>query len=113
MVVWWLELDVEAAARATDDRARFRGVRQQYNRNMRSGAKSNKLPSYNEKSDQMDSHIQRFERYARASQWKELGGFCNHPRGLIDRHGTSSIFSSIRRGGYKLCRAEKHFIKAV
>ena len=34
-------------------------------------AKSQKLPSFNEKSNQMDSYTQRLERYARASQWRQ------------------------------------------
>ena len=67
-----------AADREADDRAReheleiirLGGNRQHNNQDVRSNAKSPKLPCFNQKTDSMDSYINRFERCARASQWR-------------------------------------------
>ena len=59
-----------AAVRAHElEVIRLRGEPQN-NQQRNTNAKSPKLPSFNEQTDQMDSYIQRFERYARASQWR-------------------------------------------
>ena len=49
---------------------RLRGNRQNNNQDVRNNAKSLKLPCCNEKTDSMDLYINCFERYARASQWR-------------------------------------------
>ena len=61
---------------------------------MTNNTMSPKLPSFIEKSDQVDSYIQIFQIYARASRWREEDRATSLNMGLIDRQGTSCIFST-------------------
>ena len=115
-----LQREAEAAARAADDRAReheleiirLGGNRQHNNQDVRNNAKSPKLPCFNEKTDSMDSYIIRFERYAKASQWRNED-WSTSLVALLTGKGASSAFSFIRGGCRKLHRIQKYFIKEI